>query len=163
MYIIGIDPGLQTTGWGIISANGNHLSHIDNGIVVSNKNDDIAIRLQQIFIGITTILKSYQLHSAAIEETFVNVNPASTLKLGYVRGVVLLAPALLGLPVFNYAPNKIKKSVVGVGHADKQQIHHMVKILLPTANIKGPDSADALAIAICHAHHAMILSTQQKL
>ncbi|MFA5121140.1 crossover junction endodeoxyribonuclease RuvC [Zavarzinia sp.] len=154
MRLIGLDPGLQRTGWGVIEAVGSRLSPVANGTVTSNAADDLATRLRQIFEGVQAVIERYRPEAAAVEETFVNKNPASTLKLGQVRGVVLLAPALAGLAVAEYTPNHIKKSVVGAGHADKGQIHHMVKVLLPTVEITGPDAADALAVAICHAHHA---------
>ena len=154
MRLIGLDPGLQRTGWGVIEAVGSRLTPVANGTVTSDAGDDLATRLRQIFEGVQEIIARYAPDAAAVEETFVNKNPNSTLKLGQVRGVVLLAPALAGIPVAEYTPNHIKKSVVGAGHADKTQIHHMVKVLLPTVTITGPDAADALAVAICHAHHA---------
>lgn len=154
MRFIGLDPGLQRTGWGVIEAVGSRLSHVANGTVVSDPKDELSARLRQIFEGVMAVIERYRPEAAAVEETFVNKNPVSTLKLGQVRGVVLLAPALAGLSVGEYAPNHIKKSVVGAGHAEKAQIHHMVKILLPAVEITGADAADALAVAICHAHHA---------
>jgi len=154
MRFIGLDPGLQRTGWGVIEAVGSRLSHVANGTVVSDPKDELSARLRQIFEGVTAVIERYRPEAAAVEETFVNKNPVSTLKLGQVRGVVLLAPAMAGLSVGEYAPNHIKKSVVGAGHAEKAQIHHMVKVLLPAVEITGADAADALAVAICHAHHA---------
>ena len=154
MRLIGLDPGLQRTGWGVIEAVGSRLSHVANGTVTSNAADELSARLRQIFDGVQDVIARFAPDAAAVEETFVNKNPTSTLKLGQVRGVVLLAPALAGLSVAEYTPNHIKKSVVGAGHADKAQIHHMVKVLLPAVTITGPDAADALAVAICHAHHA---------
>lgn len=158
MLLIGLDPGLRSTGWGVIEAVGNRLRHVGNGAVTSDADAALAERLLQIHSGVTGVLREWKPDAAAVEETFVNRNPVSTLKLGQVRGVVLLAPAQAGLPVAEYAPNLIKKSVVGTGHADKDQIHAMVRRLLPGAPIAGPDAADALAVAICHAHHAASLS-----
>lgn len=154
MRIIGLDPGLQRTGWGVIEAVGSRLVPVASGTVTSDPADELSRRLRQIFEGVQEVLAGFAPDAAAVEETFVNKNPTSTLKLGQVRGVVLLAPALIGLSVAEYTPNHVKKSVVGAGHADKAQIHHMVKVLLPKVEIKGPDAADALAVAICHAHHA---------
>ncbi len=150
--LIGIDPGLRATGWGIIDATGSRLSHVANGTITSDAKAPLSDRLAQLFEGLRGLLESWEPNEAAVEETFVNKNPTSTLKLGQARGVALLAPALAGLPVSEYAPNQIKKSVVGVGHADKAQIHMMVGVLLPGIDITGPDAADALAVAICHAH-----------
>jgi crossover junction endodeoxyribonuclease RuvC len=157
--LIGLDPGLQRTGWGIISVTGNHLRHIAHGTVTSHPDAPLAERLVQLFMGIEAVLQQWQPHEAAVEETFVNKNPASTLKLGLARGMALLAPARLGLKVAEYPANLIKKSVVGSGHADKTQIQMMVTTLLPgIAGLEGgkigTDAADALAVAICHAHHA---------
>lgn len=154
MRIIGLDPGLQRTGWGVIEAVGSRLVPVANGVVTSNAADELSLRLRHIFEGVQAVLATHGPDAAAVEETFVNKNPTSTLKLGQVRGVVLLAPSLAGLSVAEYTPNHIKKSVVGAGHADKGQIHHMVKVLLPTVQVNGADAADALAVAICHAHHA---------
>ncbi len=153
MRLLGLDPGLRTTGWGVIESVGNRLSHLGNGAVRSDPTAPMAIRLMQIHDGLREVLALWQPDAAAVEETFVNKNPASTLKLGQVRGVVLLVPALAGVPVHEYSPNLIKKSVVGAGHAEKGQIHVMVRVLLPGSEIAGPDAADALAVAICHAHH----------
>ena len=151
--IIGIDPGLRHTGWGIIDTSGNTLSYVADGAVHSVTEDDLATRLLQIHQQIMAVLTEFLPDEAAIEETFVNKDARATLKLGQARGVVMLAPVLLKIPVAEYAPNVIKKSVVGSGHADKDQVKHMVKILLPRAVLKTADSVDALAIAICHAHH----------
>lgn len=152
MRIIGLDPGLRATGWGVILAEGNRLRHLAHGTLRTNPDDELAYRLRQVHDGLTAVIEEWQPQAAAVEETFVNQNPASTLKLGQVRGVVLLAPAQAGLPVAEYAPNLIKKSVVGVGHAEKEQVHAMVRRLLPGIEVKGADAADALAVAICHAH-----------
>jgi crossover junction endodeoxyribonuclease RuvC len=154
MRLLGLDPGLQHTGWGIIEAEGNTLRHLANGSVSSDSSLGLAERLVQLYEGIEKVLSEWQPHEAAVEETFVNKNPVSTLKLGQARGIALLVPALHNLPVLEYAPNKIKKSVVGAGHAGKHQIHAMVNMLLPGCKIANEHSADALAVAICHAHYA---------
>jgi crossover junction endodeoxyribonuclease RuvC len=154
MRLLGLDPGLRSTGWGVIEVAGNRLRHLANGTVKSDGDAALANRLLQIHDGLQQVLADWRPAEAAVEETFVNKNPGSTLKLGQVRGVVLLVPALAGIPVAEYAPNLIKKSVVGSGHAEKQQIHHMVRMLLPGCAIASADAADALAVAICHAHHA---------
>jgi crossover junction endodeoxyribonuclease RuvC len=151
--IIGIDPGLRHTGWGIIEAEGSRLSYVADGAVHSVNDDDLATRLLQIHQQILAVLTEYKPDEAAIEETFVNKDARATLKLGQARGVVMLAPVLLKIGVAEYAPNVIKKTVVGNGHAEKDQVKHMVKILLPRAELKTADSVDALAIAICHAQH----------
>ena len=153
MRIVGIDPGLRQTGWGVIDVDGNRLRHVANGAVGSDSKAEFPLRLRQLFEGITTVLNEFKPIEAAVEETFVNRNPVSTLKLGQARGVVLLAPALGGLLVAEYPANLVKKSVVGAGHAAKQQVSLMVKTLLGGAVIDGADAADALAVAICHAHH----------
>ena len=150
--LIGLDPGLRCTGWGVIDASGNRLRHVANGSVRSVDGDSLADRLAQLFGGLNEVLDAWRPDAAAVEETFVNKNPGSTLKLGQARGVAMLVPALRGMPVAEYSPNQIKKSVVGVGHAAKDQIHMMVGILLPGVELCGPDAADALAVAICHAH-----------
>jgi len=154
MRLIGLDPGLRHTGWGVIEAVGNRLTHIADGVVHAETGRPLAERLVDLFRQLQHILDRHAPEAAAVEESFVNKNPASTLKLGVARGVVLLAPAERGLPVFEYSANLIKKSVVGVGHADKQQVEMMVKRLLPGARLETTDAADALAVAICHAHHA---------
>jgi crossover junction endodeoxyribonuclease RuvC len=154
MRLIGLDPGLRHTGWGVIEAVGNRLIHVADGVVHSRAARPLAARLVDLFRQLNDILSRYRPDEAAVEESFVNKNPASTLKLGVARGVVLLAPAERGIPVFEYSANLVKKSVVGVGHADKQQIEMMVKRLLPAAALEAFDAADALAVAICHAHHA---------
>ncbi len=153
MIIFGLDPGLRTTGWGIIAAEGNELHHVANGTVTSVAAASLAERLCQIHAGICDVLAEYVPDEAAVEETFVNKNPSSTLLLGQARGVVVLAPALFGIPVSEYAANLIKKALVGVGHADKKQVRAMVRALVPTAMVDQADAADALAVAICHAHH----------
>ena len=151
--IIGIDPGLRHTGWGVITVEGSRLSHVADGSAQSDPDAPLAERLCAIHRQLLVVLQEYQPAEAAIEETFVSKDARATLKLGQARGVAMLAPALFGIPVAEYAPNVIKKSVVGAGHAQKQQVHHMVKILLPRAAPQSADAADALAIAICHAHH----------
>ncbi|MEQ9200325.1 MAG: crossover junction endodeoxyribonuclease RuvC [Rhodospirillales bacterium] len=151
--LLGLDPGLQNTGWGVIDVTGNRLTHIANGVIKTNGKYAMADRLRQLHEGLQDVLNLYQPDEAAVEETFVNKNPSSTLKLGQARGVVLLAPALAGLPIAEYAANLVKKSVVGVGHADKAQIQMMVSTLLPGVTFENADAADALAVAICHSHH----------
>ncbi len=153
MRILGLDPGLRCTGWGVIEARPGRLTHVANGVVRTDSGADLPRRLLQIHRGLSEVIAEWRPESAGVEETFVSRNAASTLKLGQARGVVLLAPALEGLEVAEYAPNKIKKSVVGSGHAGKAQIEGMVRILMPGIEIAGPDAADALAVAICHAHH----------
>lgn len=152
--ILGLDPGLQKTGWGVVDMEGTNLRHVANGTVTSSPKARLSDRLMELHDGLQSVLIEWQPESAAVEETFVNKNPLSTLKLGQARGIALLVPALAGVPVEEYSPNKVKKSVVGVGHAGKDQIFAMVSILLPGIKINGPDAADALAVAICHAHHA---------
>ena len=152
--LIGLDPGLRNTGWGIIDVRGNRLTHVADGSVCPNPKQSLAWRLRSLHDGLSEILSRYRPDEAAVEETFVNKNASSTLKLGEARGVVLLAPALAGLAVAEYSANRIKKSVVGAGHADKRQVQMMVGRLLPGCTISGGDAADALAVAICHAHFA---------
>jgi crossover junction endodeoxyribonuclease RuvC len=152
MRILGLDPGLRVTGWGIVEAVGNRLSHVADGVVTSDERAGLAERLAQLHDGVMAIIERFDPVEAAVEETFVNRNPLSTLKLGQARGVVMLAPARCGLPVAEYTPNAVKKAVVGRGHAEKAQIALMVRTLLPGAAPERPDAADALAVAICHAH-----------
>lgn len=159
MRIIGIDPGLQRTGWGIIDVAGNKLTHISHGVVQTNAKAPTSERLVQIFSGLMQMIELWQPTEAAIEETFVNRNPASALKLGLARGVGMLTPARAGLAVAEYPANLVKKSVVGAGHAEKEQIQMMIKVLLPGVEASS-DAADALAVAICHAHHSL---TRQKI
>ena len=151
--IIGIDPGLRNTGWGVIEAEGTRLSYVADGSVHSDADAPLATRLLQIHTQLAGIIQRYGPDEAAIEETFVNKDARATLKLGQARGAAMLAPALAGISVAEYAPNVVKKSVVGAGHAEKDQVKHMVKVLLPRAELNTSDSTDALAIAICHAHH----------
>ena len=151
--ILGIDPGLRRTGWGVVDARGNALRFIAAGTVKSDDKGELATRLCQIHDGLAEILKVWTPEEAAVEATFVNKDATATLKLGQARGVAMLVPALAGLRVAEYAPNAVKKSVIGVGHADKGQIAMMVKVLLPKSTYDTEHAADALAIAICHAHH----------
>jgi len=159
MRILGLDPGLQHTGWGLIEARGSALKFVACGRISPPVRGSLAARLQVLHQELTQIIETYSPTTAAIEETFVNQNPVSALKLGQARGVVLMTPAACGLEVAEYGANKIKKSVVGVGHADKTQVMDMVKRLLPLAEIGSEDAADALAVAICHAHHAQMSAT----
>jgi crossover junction endodeoxyribonuclease RuvC len=151
--IVGIDPGLRRTGWGIIEMDGPRLSYVASGLVTSDSDERLSDRLRELFEGLSSVLATFSPREAAVEETFVNENAKATLKLGQARGIALLAPALRGLRVAEYTPNLIKKTVVGAGHADKRQIQAMVGFLLPKATFETADEADALAIAICHAHH----------
>jgi crossover junction endodeoxyribonuclease RuvC len=151
--IIGIDPGLRRTGWGVIECEGTKLAFIACGSVNSDERDALSERLAFIHKGITEVIERYTPHEAAVEETFVNADPRAALKLGQARGIALLAPAQAGLRVAEYAPNLIKKTVVGAGRAEKAQIRLMIRVLMPKADPKTDDAADALAIAICHAHH----------
>ena len=153
MRIIGIDPGLQRTGWGVLEARDNRLSFVAEGTVTSNAKDALSDRLVQLYDGLAAVLETWMPGEAAVEETSVNKNPTSTLKLGQARAVALLVPARRGLSVGEYSPNLVKKTVVGAGHAGKDQVLMMVKMLLPGSGNAGPDAADALAVAICHAHH----------
>ena len=152
MRIFGIDPGLQRTGWGVIDVSGNRLSHISHGVIKTDAKADTAERLHKIFEDLTQMLQLWQPTHAAIEETFVNKIPASALKLGLARGVAMMAPAKAGLRVAEYPANLVKKSVVGAGHAEKEQVQAMIRVLLPGVEASH-DAADALAVAICHAHH----------
>ncbi|GLS30514.1 crossover junction endodeoxyribonuclease RuvC [Neomesorhizobium albiziae] len=151
--IVGIDPGLRRTGWGIVESLGNSLRFVASGTVKSDDKADLASRLCQLHDGLADVLHRHMPHEAAVEHTFVNKDASATLKLGQARGIAMLVPARAGLRVAEYAPNAVKKAVIGVGHGDKQQIHMMVKVLMPKATFQGDDAADALAIAICHAHH----------
>jgi crossover junction endodeoxyribonuclease RuvC len=151
--IIGIDPGLRRTGWGVVESDGVRLAYVASGLLTSTAEDDLAYRLRELFEGLSSVIVSFKPHEAAVEETFVNENARATLKLGQARGMALLAPALQGLRVAEYPPNLVKKAVVGAGHAEKRQIQAMVSFLLPKASFESADEADALAIAICHASH----------
>jgi crossover junction endodeoxyribonuclease RuvC len=151
--IIGIDPGLRRTGWGVIESDGVRLVYVASGMITSDADDILAFRLREIFQGLTSVIAALKPAEAAVEETFVNKDARSTLKLGQARGIALLAPAMKGLHVAEYAANVIKKTVVGAGHAEKKQIQAMIGFLLPKAKFDSADEADALAIAICHANH----------
>src|ERR1700753_1624915 len=151
--ILGIDPGLRRTGWGVIEIEGNRLAYIGCGSVEPPDSLPLASRLLAIHEGLSTVLGDYKPEEAAVEQTFVNKDGVATLKLGQARGVAMLAPAMFGIAVSEYAPNQVKKTVVGAGHADKNQIMVMLKVLLPKAEPKSADASDALAIAITHAHH----------
>lgn len=155
MRVLGLDPGLRFTGWGVIDVQDNRLTFVEAGVIESTDKAPLPQRLLEIENGLVTVLDFYKPTEAAVEETFVNVNPESTLKLGMARGVVLMAPARLGIKVGQYSANHVKKAVVGVGHADKQQVQAMVKRILPKADFEKADAADALAVAICHAHTLM--------
>lgn len=150
MRILGLDPSLASTGWGVIEVEGNRLRYVADGVITTDSKTDMAERLADLHQRVCEIVELYRPDEAAIEEVFLNTNPHSSLKLGQARGVIMLAPAKYGLRVFEYEPNKIKKAVVGVGHAEKNQVGTMIKILLPGCKPKNNDSADALAVAICH-------------
>jgi len=154
MRVIGLDPGLRRTGWGIIESDGNRLSHVGNGVVTSDAGCDLATRLMQLHQGIDRVLADFRPDEAAVEITLANRNPTSTLKLGMARGIALLTPAQAALPVAEYLPMVVKKAVVGTGHAAKTQVAMMVARLLPGCAVSSADAADALAVAICHAHTA---------
>jgi crossover junction endodeoxyribonuclease RuvC len=151
--ILGVDPGLRHTGWGVIEADGSRLAFVASGAIHSPTGDNLAERLRMLHEGLAAVISAFSPDEAAVEETFVNRDAQSTLKLGYARGIALVVPALAGLEVTEYAANLVKKTVVGAGHAEKAQIAMMVKILLPKAEALSPDAADALAVAICHAQH----------
>ena len=159
MLLLGLDPGLRNTGWGVIEAEANRLRHIANGVVRSGSGP-LADRLLRLHQGLTEVIGDFRLDGAAVEETFVNRDGKATLKLGQARGIVMLVPAQAGVPVAEYPANTIKKSVVGFGRADKTQIGHMIAMLLPGADVATADAADALAVAVCHAHH---VATSQRL
>ncbi|HET9149514.1 MAG TPA: crossover junction endodeoxyribonuclease RuvC [Alphaproteobacteria bacterium] len=153
MRLLGLDPGLTRTGWGVIEVEANRLAYVADGVIGSSADRPLAERLAFLHAGLLAVIAEHRPEEAAVEETFVNTNGQSTLKLGHARGVALLAPAQAGIPVAEYAARLVKKSIVGTGRAEKAQIAHMVRCLLPGARIAGADSADALAVAICHAHH----------
>jgi len=152
MRVMGIDPGLQNMGWGMIEVEGTRIRHVANGIVHSGQGE-LATRLLRLYDQMRAIMGEQMPDAAAVEQTFVNKDAAGTLKLGQARAIALLVPAQAGIPIGEYAPNAVKKAVVGVGHAAKAQIDHMVRLHLPGVSLAGPDAADALAVAICHAHH----------
>jgi crossover junction endodeoxyribonuclease RuvC len=151
--LLGIDPGLRFTGWGVIETIGNRLRHVADGVIATDGSAAVPDRLKMLHDALAILLTQHQPHEAAVEETYVNRNGAATLKLGYARGVALLAPALAGVPVTEYGAKSVKLAVVGTGGADKTQVEMMVRRLLPGALIRRADAADALAVAICHAHH----------
>jgi crossover junction endodeoxyribonuclease RuvC len=151
--LLGIDPGLRFTGWGLIEVSGNRLRHIADGVLATDAKQTVPERLKHLHDGLLALLTQHHPEEAAVEETYVNINASSTLKLGYARGVCLLVPALFGIPVAEYAAKSVKSSVVGNGNADKDQVGMMVRRLLPGATIARSDASDALAVAICHAHH----------
>src|SRR5579863_8224212 len=151
--ILGIDPGLRRTGWGVVEITGNRLGFVGCGSVTTNDKDSLAARLLTIHDGLMRILDEFRPDEAAVEQTFVNNNATATLKLGQARGIAMVVPAKAGVPVAEYAPNLVKKSIVGAGHGDKAQVRMMISVLLPTAEFTSHDAADALAIAVTHAHH----------
>jgi crossover junction endodeoxyribonuclease RuvC len=151
--LLGLDPGLRFTGWGVIDVDGNRLRHVGDGVIATDSADPVPERLKLLHDALAALLERLRPDEAAVEETYVNRNGAATLKLGYARGVALLAPALVGVPVTEYGAKSVKKAVVGTGGADKDQVEMMVRRLLPGALIRRADAADALAVAICHAHH----------
>ena len=151
--LLGIDPGLRFTGWGMVEADGNRLRHLGDGVIATDSETAVPDRLKVLHDALAELLERQRPDEAAVEETYVNRNGAATLKLGYARGVALLAPALWGIPVTEYAAKTVKMAVVGTGGAEKQQVAVMVRRLLPGAEIRRADAADALAVAICHAHH----------
>jgi crossover junction endodeoxyribonuclease RuvC len=163
LIILGLDPGLGTTGWGMIAADGNRLSHIANGHVRTETAMPLPARLVLLYRELIEIIARHRPDAAAVEEVFVNANPQSTLKLGQARGVVLLAAASSGIVVGEYAARLVKKAVVGVGAAEKAQVHAMVARLLPGAKVAGADAADALAVAITHAHHLSSAAARAKI
>jgi crossover junction endodeoxyribonuclease RuvC len=158
--ILGIDPGLHITGWGMIDYDGFHLKYISHGTIKSSSSDDISSRLSNIFKTLSDIIEEYSPEEASIEEIFVNKNPFSSLKLGMARGAAICCAGVLKLKIFEYTPNKIKKSVVGTGHATKEQVSIMIQKLLNCTSVK-LDAADALAVAVCHAHHKTFYAVQK--
>ncbi|MBY7649565.1 MAG: crossover junction endodeoxyribonuclease RuvC [Candidatus Liberibacter europaeus] len=152
--IIGIDPGLRRTGWGIIDVIGDNICFVSSGTIISCAQKSLAFRLCQLYEGLTDVIQKWHPEMAAVEQVFVNKDAAATLKLGQARAIAILSPALIGLPVFEYAPNTIKKAITGVGHGDKKQVHMMLGMLVSGVMFKGKDAADALAIAVCHSRYA---------
>jgi crossover junction endodeoxyribonuclease RuvC len=151
--ILGIDPGLRRTGWGVVTIDGNRLSFLACGSLATDSQSGLAARLLAIHDGLRQVVSEHAPDEAAVEATIVNKDASATLKLGQARGIALLVPAIAGLPVAEYAPNLVKKTIVGAGHGEKAQIRMMIGVLLPKADPKSTDAADALAIAVCHAHH----------
>lgn len=158
--IIGIDPGLRRTGWGVVETAGSTLRFVAAGTVRSDDKAPLALRLLQLHRGLSEVLEAQLPVEAAVEATFVNKDAGATLKLGQARGIAMVVPALFGIDVAEYAPNAVKKAVIGVGHGDKKQIHMMVRVLMPKARFDTDDAADALAIAICHCHHRQSVATR---
>jgi len=152
LRVIGIDPGLRRTGWGVVDVRAGRIAHVANGACRS-EGEALADRLSSLYAQLVSVIARFAPEAAAVEQTFVNRDAVATLKLGQARGIALLAPAQAGLAVAEYAPNAVKKAIVGVGHAEKAQVAHMVRLQLPGVVLDGPDAADALAIALCHAHH----------
>ncbi|MDR3522327.1 MAG: crossover junction endodeoxyribonuclease RuvC [Acidocella sp.] len=161
--LLGIDPGLRFTGWGIVESDGSRLRHVADGVISTDSTENVPLRLKALDDALAELLENFQPAEAAVEETYVNRDAAATLKLGYARGVALLAPARRHIPVFEYGAKTVKLSVVGTGNADKSQVGLMVRRLLPGATLKRADAADALAVAICHAHHRASLNAWKKL
>ena len=161
--ILGIDPGLRRTGWGVVEIAGNRLGFVGCGSVTTRDEDHLGVRLVAIHDGLTRIVEKFHPDEAAVEVTFVNKDAHATLKLGQARGIAMLVPARAGLSVAEYAPNVVKKTVVGAGHGDKAQIRMMIGVLLPKAAPESDDAADALAIAVCHAHHRGSVAMAAKL
>ena len=151
--ILGIDPGLRRTGWGMIACEGNRLVFLGCGSLATQDGAALATRLLAIHDGLRRVVEEHAPHEAAVEATFVNKDASATLKLGQARGIAVLVPAIAGLPVAEYAPNLVKKTIIGVGHGEKAQIRMMISVLLPKADPRSHDAADALAIAVTHAHH----------
>ena len=152
MRILGLDPSLSSTGWGIVEAEGNRISYVADGFIPTDSSLDITTRLDMIYRELCKVIETYKPEESSIEQIFLNTNPQSTIKLGMARGVVILAPATFGIPLEEYEPNKVKKALVGAGKAQKNQVETMVKMLLPGCKPKNNDSSDALAMAITHAH-----------
>jgi crossover junction endodeoxyribonuclease RuvC len=151
--ILGIDPGLRRTGWGVVAIDGNRLTFLACGSLTTDDEAELAARLVAIHDGLRRVVEQHSPHEAAVEATFVNKDASATLKLGQARGIAMLVPAIAGLRVAEYAPNLVKKTIVGAGHSEKMQIRRMIGVLLPKADPRSDDAADALAVAICHAHH----------
>ena len=151
--LMGIDPGLRFTGWGVIDVSGSRLIHVADGVIATDSTEPVPLRLKALHDALVMVFEQFRPHEAAVEETYVNRNGAATLKLGYARGVCLLAPALTGIAVSEYGAMEVKRAVVGTGAAQKEQVAAMVRRLLPAATLRRADAADALAVAICHAHH----------
>ncbi len=160
--ILGIDPGLRRTGWGVVAVTGNTLSFLGSSTVRAPLDGELAPRLVALHVGLTEVMGAWTPDEAAVEQTFVNRDASATLKLGQARGIAMVVPALAGLAVAEYAPNAVKTAIVGAGHAEKAKIRAMVKVLLPRATFDSDDAADALAVAICHAHHRQWARTLAK-